>query len=125
MRDKKAMGPASWSMIGSKVMDARVAVHGLRQLLAKGYSALDGLEESQKDAVYKHIGDLVSGVPERIKEIEASLDTLNYALSVMGKGLLKDRLTLDQRAEVESALDSSPDLIAKRVASRYVQKKVI
>lgn len=117
------MGPASWSMIGSKVMDARVAVHGLRQLLGKAYQALNTLEEAQKNEVYKHIGDLVSSVPERIKEIETSLDLLNYALSSMGKNLLKDRLSLDQRAEVESAMDTSPDLIALRVAKRYVREK--
>ncbi len=123
MRGKKAMGPPSWDMLGSKVMTARVDAHALRQVLAKAYKALEALSPEEKDVVYKHIGDLISDVPEKLKAIESSLDMLNYALAHYGKTILKDRLSLDQRSEVESSFEPSPDLIAVKMARKYVEKK--
>lgn len=115
---KKATSQATWAVINGLVQEARVEAHRIRQLLGKILKAVDSLPEEQKEVAFQIAGDMISNIPERMTNLENRLDVLNYALALFGRDHMRERLSVADRAFVESALESAPDLnIMKKVAT--------
>jgi hypothetical protein len=126
---RKAGSQAGWALISGGVNAARVETHRLHQLVEKVLRLVEN--SSEKEHLYQVAGDLILGIPKRIERIEQQLDETGYALSIMGKEHLKDRLPLSQRALVEETVEGVPafgvsmrrDSVA-RVLERYIAQRV-
>jgi hypothetical protein len=82
-----------------------------------------------KDEIYQAAGDIITSVPRRVETLEGHLDRLTYALAVLGKDHLRERLPMSDRAVVDDATHKSrpfqvvsPVRSASRVAYRYLRK---
>lgn len=134
---RNAGSQAGWSLITGGVNAARVEVHRLHQLVNK---VLELVESSPEKAhLYRVAGDLIVNFPKCIEKIEEELDETSYALSVMGKDHLKDRLPLSRRNRVEQTVEGAKAFgvpmqhtsaqrvlqkyLARRVAKRYVEEE--
>lgn len=126
---RTAGSQAGWALISGSVNSARVDAHRLRQLVQK---VLDLVESSsEKEHLYQVAGDLIMSIPSRIESLETKLDGLGYALSIMGKEHLRDRLPLSDRTLIETTVEGSPAFktpmmhsSAKRVAQRHMAARV-
>jgi hypothetical protein len=104
---------------------ARVDVHRLNLLIRRALTLVDA--SPARDQIWQVAGDIIQGVPQRVQDIETSLDRTSYALAVMGEGFLRGRLPLDDRYLVDEGNHSNPitgprekDSMAARVASRHM-----
>jgi hypothetical protein len=134
---RKAGSQAGWALISGGVNAARVEAHRLHQLVEKVLRLVEN--SSEKEHLFQVAGDLIVSVPKRIERIEQQLDETSYALSIMGKEHLKDRLPISQRSLVEETVEGVPAFgvsmhrdstarvlkryLAQRVARRYAEKK--
>lgn len=127
---KKSNSQAGWALITGGVNAARVEAHRLHQMVEK---ALQLIEKSpQKEHLYQVAGDLIVGLPKYLTELENQLDETSYALSVMGRDHLKDRLSLSRRNKVDQTVEGSPAFSAprlltssaRRVLEKYLAKRV-
>lgn len=127
---RTAGSQAGWALISGGVNNSRVEVHRLRQLVQK---VLDLVESSpEKEHLYQVAGDMIIAIPTRIEALEKRLDGLGYALSIMGKEHLRDRLPLSDRSLIETTVEGSPAFKTpmlhqseKRVAQKYLARRVV
>jgi len=124
--DKRAGSQAGWALISGGVNAARVDVHRLHQLLLRVEKLVD--TSTKKDHIHQVAGDLLMSIPQVCERIEAQLDETSYALALMGKEHLKDRLPLSSRSKVDATIEgnsafSAPMVrdSAQRVASRWLR----
>lgn len=117
---KKANTQVTWALLTETAAQARVESHRLRHFMDRATKLVEKSEA--KDHLYMVAGDIIQAAPRRLDAIDACLDRLNYALAVMGKEHLRDRLSMDDRALVDDAAHKSTSLIAARVAHRYLVK---
>lgn len=120
---------AGWALIAGGVNAARVEAHRLHQYLGKILKLVE--TSPQKEHLYQVAGDIIVDFPERLEKLEEQLDELGYALSVMGKDHLKDRLSLTRRNRVEETVEGAPAFggrmlrqTAERVAARHMARRV-
>ena len=126
---RKAGSQAGWALIMGGVNAARVEVHRLHLLLNK---VLELVESSpQKEHLYQVAGDVIVSFPKGLEKIEQQLDETAYALSVMGKDHLSDRLPLSRRNVVDQTVEgakafgvSMPRTSAERVLEKYLARRV-
>jgi hypothetical protein len=131
---REAGSQAGWALITGQVSDARVDAHRLHQLIHKVLALVNSSKE--KEHLYQVAGDMVHAIPERLEKLEQRLDNLSYALSIMGKEHLRERLPVADRALIESTIEGSPAFrspmlhesskrvhLIKRVADKYCAKK--
>jgi hypothetical protein len=125
---KQAGSQAGWALIAGGVNAARVDVHRLHQLMLKVQKLVDTSKE--KDHIYQVAGDLLMHIPKVVESIEGQLDETSYALSLMGKEHLKDRLPVSSRAMVDATVEGAaafgPPMLrgtAQRVAARWLLKQ--
>ena len=125
--EKRAGSQAGWALIAGGVNTARVDAHRLHQLLLKIQKLVDS--SSEKEHIYQVAGDLVFAIPQLCERIELQLDETSYALSLMGKDHLKDRLPVSSRAMVDATVEgnaafNSPMFreTAQRVAARWIKQ---
>lgn len=125
---KQAGSQAGWALIAGGVNAARVDVHRLHQLMMKVQKLVD--TSTEKDHIYQVAGDLLNAIPATIERMEAQLDETSYALSLMGKEHLKDRLPISSRAMVDATVEGTaafgPPMLrgtAQRVAARWLEKQ--
>lgn len=126
---RKAGSQAGWALIAGGVNAARVEVHRLHQLVAKVLRLVE--KSPEKEHLYQIAGDLITSIPKRIERIEQQLDETGYALSLMGKEHLKDRLPVSQRALIDATVEGVPAFgvpmhrdSARRVFERYLSNRV-
>lgn len=130
---RTAGSQAGWALIAGGVNAARVEAHQLHQYVSK---ILDLVEKSrEREHLYQVAGDIIVDFPRRLERLEEQLDELGYALSVMGKDHLRDRLSLSRRNRVDQTVEGAPSFkgpmfrmtasvvqrhLARRVARRYL-----
>jgi hypothetical protein len=126
-KNKQSGSQAGWALISGGVSTARVDAHRLHQLIKKVETLVNASEE--KEHIYQVAGDLILAVPHLLERIEQQLDETGYALSLMGKAHLKDRLPVSSRARVDSTIEGSaafgsPMLrsTAQRVALQWLKR---
>lgn len=126
---REAGSQAGWALISGGVGDARVEVHRIRQLLHKVLKLVDSSEH--KEHLYQVAGDMVMAIPARVEALEKKLDGLGYALSIMGKNHLQERLPLSDRMMIETTVEGSPAFkaptihqSARRVAEQHLTRRV-
>lgn len=126
---RNAGSQAGWALIAGGVSAARVEAHRLHQLLNKILKLVES--SSQREHLYQVAGDIIVAFPKRLELLEQQLDETNYALSVMGKDHLKERLPISSRNKVEETVEGSPAFgspmlrqTAKRVLQRHLAKRV-
>jgi hypothetical protein len=126
---RKAGSQAGWALISGGVNAARVEAHRLHQLVEKVLRLVES--SSEKEHLFQVAGDLIIGIPKRIERIEQQLDETGYALSIMGKEHLKDRLPISERTKVEETVEGVPAFgspmhhdSAVRVLERYLAQRV-
>lgn len=126
---RSAGSQAGWALITGGVSAARVEAHRLHQLLSKVLKLVE--TSSQKEHLYQVAGDLIVDFPKRLELLEQQLDELNYALSVMGKDHLKERLPITRRNRVDETVEGArafggPMLrqTAERVLKRHMARRV-
>jgi len=134
---RSAGSQAGWALISGGVNDARVEAHRLHQMLAKIIKLVDS--SSEKEHLYQVAGDLIVDFPRRLELLEQQLDETSYALSMMGKDHLKERLPITRRNKVEETVEGAPSFgapmlrqtadnvmrrhLAKTVARRFLEKE--
>jgi hypothetical protein len=126
---RKAGSQAGWALITGGVNAARVETHRLHQLLNKVLALVES--SPQKEHLYQVAGDLIVNFPKCVETIEEQLDETSYALSVMGKDHLKDRLPLSRRNVVDHTVEGArafgvpmPRTSAERVLEKYLARRV-
>lgn len=126
--NKQAGSQAGWALISGGVNAARVDAHRLHQLLKKVEKLVE--TSSHKEHIYQVTGDLMAAIPRLVEHIEARLDETSYALSLMGKEHLKDRLPVSSRAMVDATIEGSAAFsapmtrgTAQRVAARWLERQ--
>lgn len=126
---RKAGSQAGWALITGGVNAARVEAHRLHQLLNKVLTLVE--ESSEREHLYQVAGDLIVGLPKCVETLEEQLDETSYALSVMGKDHLKDRLPLSRRNVVDQTVEGArafgapmPRTSAERVLERFLVRRV-
>jgi len=126
---RNAGSQAGWALITTGVSAARVEAHRLHQLLSKILKLVE--TSSEKEHLYQVAGDLIVDFPRRLEKLEQQLDETNYALSVMGKDHLKERLPLTRRNRVEETVEGAPAFggpmlrqTAKRLAERHQARRL-
>lgn len=102
MQQKRASSAAAWAVLTSGVADARVESHRLRHLLGRAQKILADLDP---ELVAEKAGDLLKAIPEIHDRLDMELDSTSYALSLMGQEFLRNRITVDNRREVEQAIE--------------------
>ena len=126
---RKAGSQAGWALIAGGVNAARIEAHRIHQLLTK---VMELVEKSPaKEHLYQVAGDLIVNLPKRIENLESQLDETSYALTVMGKDHLRDRLPLSRRNLVDETVEGVPAYgvpmfrqSARRVAQRHMARRV-
>jgi hypothetical protein len=125
---KQAGSQAGWALVAGGVNAARVDAHRLHQLLKKVEMLVQTSPE--KEHIYQVAGDLLSAIPKLVERLEGQLDETSYALSLMGKEHLKDRLPISSRALVDATVEgcaafSAPMTrgTAQRVAARWLERR--
>jgi len=129
MRDpRKASSQVSWSLLTEGVTQARVEAHRLRLMLDRALALVN--TSPAREHLWQVSGDLIQGFPERLSDLERSLDRTSYALVVMGEDFLRGRIPADDRYVVDEATKAHPyagvrqkDSLAERVAHRHLQAK--
>jgi len=126
---RKAGSQGGWALITGGVSAARVEAHRLHQLLNKILKLVESSEK--REHLYQVAGDLIVDFPRRLENLEQQLDETSYALSIMGKDHLRDRLPLSRRNQVDETVEgahafSVPMLheSARRVAERHMALRV-
>jgi hypothetical protein len=126
---RKAGSQAGWALITGGVNAARVEAHRLHQLLNKVLALVES--SSEKEHLYQVAGDLIMSFPVALERLEQQLDETGYALSVMGKDHLKERLPLSRRNLVDETVEGARAFgvpmvhqSAARVAERYLARRV-
>ena len=104
---KQSNTEAAWALLGSMVSDARVDAHRLRHLVNRGLSLIEKDSPEQKEHLYQVAGDLIQAVPERLSQLEATLDKCNYALAKMEQDFLKSRLSISDKKEIEEVMETT------------------
>lgn len=117
---------AAWALLAEGVASARVEAHRLRGQISRAMEIIKVSPE--RDAVYEAAGDLLIAVPQRVEKMEGILDRTSYALSVLGKDVLRDQLPLSDRKMVDEAVERAKPLFgpnfqksSRRVADRYLR----
>ena len=87
-------------------------MHRLRLMLDRALELVETSEE--KDHLWQVAGDLIIGFPERLTEVERSLDRTAYALVVMGEEFLRGRLPIEDRYVVDESMKVHPYSSDKR-----------
>jgi len=126
---RSAGSQAGWALITGGVASARVEAHRLHQLLTK---VLKLVENSKaKEHLYQVAGDIIVDFPKRLELLEQQLDEVNYALSMMGKEHLKERLPISRRNKVEETVEGARAFGApmirqtsQRVLRRHMARQV-
>jgi len=127
--DKQAaQTQVAWALLTEGAASARLDAHRIRHLVQRGLGVV--AKSPEKEAIYEAAGDIIQVLPRRLDSLETHLDRLSYALSVLGKDHLRERLPMDDRATVDDATHrarpfASPSLqgSASRVAYRYLRKQ--
>jgi hypothetical protein len=126
---RKAGSQAGWALITGGVNSARVDAHRLHQLLNKVLALVES--SPQREHLYQVAGDLIVDLPRCVGRLEEQLDETGYALSLMGKDHLKDRLPISRRNTVEQTVEGTPAFgapmprtSAERVLERYIARQV-
>ena len=85
----------------------------------------------EKEHLYRVAGDLIVEFPRRLEKIERQLDETSYALSIMGKDHLKDRLPISNRNLVDETVEGAKAFgvpmkrdSTSRVLERYLARRV-
>lgn len=127
---RNAGSQAGWALITGGVNSARVEAHRLHQLLNKVLALVES--SPQREHLYQVAGDLIVNFPKCLEKIEDQLDETSYALSVMGKDHLKDRLPLSRRNIVDQTVEGArafgvpmPHTAAERVLEKYMVRRVV
>lgn len=111
-----------WAVVTEGVTSARIEAHRIHQHLSDVMAMIQNAPE--KERIYQMAGDSILAVPKHMEQLERHLDKTGYALSVLGKDVIRDTLPVSDRKEVEEAMDSVTPMVqrmARRVASRYLQ----
>lgn len=101
-RRKRSSSQVSWAVLTEGVTSSRLEAYRLRQALNRCLSLVENSEK--KDHLYQVAGDLISTIPERMNQLEESLDKTAYALTILGKDFLKTNLSIVDRTHVEDSL---------------------
>ena len=101
MRDKTASSEVAWALLTEGVTAARLESHRVRHLVNRAMRLVEGSEH--KEHLYEVAGDIIKGIPNRLKALETDLDRTSYALTVLGEDFLRPRLALTDRAQVDEA----------------------
>ena len=119
---KKSSSQSAWSLLAGSISQARVESHRISHMINRGQKLVEG--SVAKDHLYEVAGDLITGVPQRLANLDRLLDRTNYALSLMGQDFYRGRLSLDDKEMVDQAVKFSqtPFPSARRVANRYIKK---
>jgi hypothetical protein len=119
-----ASSQVAWALLTEGVTSARLETHRLRHLVTRAMKIVEA--SPAKEHIYEVAGDILQAVPTRLEALEADLDRTAYALTVIGKDHLRDRLSLADRKVVDDATEKSKPLFgpllnrsAKRVADRW------
>ena len=126
---RNAGSQAGWALIAGGVNAARVDAHRLHQLLNKVLALVE--ESPKKEHLYQVAGDMIVSFPKTIEKIEQQLDETAYALTIMGKDHLSDRLPLSRRNIVDQTVEGAkafgvpmPRTSAERVLEKYLARRV-
>lgn len=126
---RSAGSQAGWALITGGVSAARVEAHRLHQLLTKVLKLVE--TSPAKEHLYQVAGDIIVDFPKRLEMLEAQLDEINYALSLMGKDHLRERLPLTRRNRVDETVEGAQAfgapmlrMTAKRVLHRHLARRV-
>ena len=119
MQDRQA-ADASWALVTEGVTAARLDLHALETMLGKFEAVCK--HPKYREVTAKLFGDLVKALPETLKSASRSLDRTSYALAKMGEDHLKDRLSLEDRAQVEDGVQSPQHTMRSHLARRYVNE---
>jgi len=111
----------AWALITEGVAQARLDAYRLRHLVSRALKLVENSEA--KEHLYEVAGDILTVAPRRLEALEATLDRLTYALSVLGTDHLRERLPMEDRAVVDDAVHQTRPFLASRVAYRYLMKK--
>lgn len=126
---RKAGSQAGWALIAGGVNAARIEAHRIHQLLNK---IMELVESSPaKEHLYEVAGDIIVNFPRRLEKLESQLDETSYALTVMGRDHLRDRLPLSRRNLVDETVEGARAFgvpmfrqTAARVAERHMALRV-
>jgi hypothetical protein len=126
---RRAGSQAGWALISGGVNAARVDVHRLHQIVGKVLRLVE--QSKDREHIYQVAGDVILGIPQILDRLEQQLDETGYALSIMGKDHLKDRLPLSRRTRVDETVEGAPAFSvsmlkdsARRVAERHIARRV-
>lgn len=126
---RSAGSQAGWALITGGVSAARVEAHRLHQLLSKILKLVES--SPAKEHLYQVAGDIIVDFPRRLENLEGQLDEVNYALSVMGKDHLRERLPLTRRNRVDETVEGARAFgvpmmrqTAERVLERHIARRV-
>lgn len=126
---RNAGSQAGWALITGGVNAARVETHRLHLLLNKVLALVES--SPQKKHLYQVAGDMIVNFPKMVEKIELQLDETAYALSIMGKDHLKDRLPLSRRNVVDQTVEGTrafgvpmPRTSTERVLEKYLARRV-
>ena len=75
--------------------------------------------------LYQVCGDIIVAFPKLLQDLEDQLDETSYALSIMGKDHLRDRLSVTRRNRVDESVEGAPafgTLMLRQTASRVAER---
>jgi len=85
----------------------------------------------EKEHLYQVAGDIIVNFPKRLEILEEQLDEINYALSLMGKDHLRERLPITRRNRVDETVEGTSSFSApmlrqttQRVLERHMARQV-
>lgn len=122
---KQANSEATWALLTEGVSSARIESHRLRHLVQRWMEMVDASDD--KEHYYAVAGDIITGVPDRLDQIDRILDRTCYALSRMGEKALRDRMPVSDRYLVDDAMEGrgvpwSANMAASRVAKAWLRQ---
>lgn len=107
---------------------ARVDAHRIHHLLDKITKLIE--TSPHKEHIYQVAGDIIVGMPALLDRLERQLDATGYALALMGKEHLQERLPISERNRVEITVEGTPTFSGpkfhrsvQRVAELYLARQ--
>jgi len=96
----------------------------------RGLKIVENESDEKREHFYQVAGDLIEAAPERLSKLESLLDKTQFALAKMGEDFFSSRLSLDDKTEVNDAIEHSAHPFSKaikesadRVSQAYMVKR--
>ena len=105
---RKSNSLPSWTYLSELTSSASTEAHRIRQQIQRVQRVLEEIPPETSEILYKYLGDSFLSIPQRLDDLEESLNGSKYALSLIQRELLKTTIPSSLKNEIEAVVKNVP-----------------